>query len=375
MFLSELVDCIDNRTVNVLLNEIVAATSTEEPLVHSKVVNPHNFNYLIEPGQLVCGADQGESLFLIVYVHSEPSNLKRRICIRETWSKQSMFRRVRLVFMLGLSMDTRQNELVRLESSMYGDIVQENFMDSYKNLTYKGIMAMKWLSERCSRVPYVLKADDDMVVNTFTLVRHLYNMNRRQIATQRTIMCLVWVGMGVIRDKSSKWYISPAEFAKNTYDTYCSGSAFILTGDLTAPMFNVSFYIKFFWVDDFHISGQMAKAVNASHYAFNSLYMINTYLVESTFLNSKQHLYTVFGHLPSHLNAIYSIWDYIVRFQLTRFPSLFKANATLVQPNDFKYLSSFKWSTDIWQPLIEAQYEPSFDDYDTKLDKSITVDI
>ena len=29
-------------------------------------------------------------------------------------------------------------ELVKLESGIYGDIVMEDFIDSYKNLTYKG---------------------------------------------------------------------------------------------------------------------------------------------------------------------------------------------------------------------------------------------
>ncbi len=42
-------------------------------------------------------------------------------------------------------------ELVKLESGIYGDIVMEDFIDSYKNLTYKG-----WINFfKCSKSKYL----------------------------------------------------------------------------------------------------------------------------------------------------------------------------------------------------------------------------
>ena len=49
-----------------------------------------------------------------------------------------MFRDLRIVFMMGYTSDFKAKELVRLESGLYNDIVMEDFVDSYKNLTYKG---------------------------------------------------------------------------------------------------------------------------------------------------------------------------------------------------------------------------------------------
>ena len=38
-------------------------------------------------------------------------------------------------------------------------------------------MAMKWLSQYCTNAKYILKVDDDIIVNTFTLLRHLKSLN------------------------------------------------------------------------------------------------------------------------------------------------------------------------------------------------------
>ena len=49
---------------------------------------------------------------------------------------------------------------------------QGNFLDTYKNLTYKHMMGYKWLHRHCPNQPkYVVKADDDVFVEIF----HLYH--------------------------------------------------------------------------------------------------------------------------------------------------------------------------------------------------------
>ena len=49
-----------------------------------------------------------------------------------------MFKGLRLVFMMGNSQNQKVKESLALEAHYYNDIVQEDFHDSYKNLTYKG---------------------------------------------------------------------------------------------------------------------------------------------------------------------------------------------------------------------------------------------
>lgn len=233
------------------------------------IVNPHNFSYLHNPGYRVCKGD----VYLLVYVHSSPGNYKRRTLIRETWASQMIFPQLRLVFMLGKSIESKVMKSISYESAVYHDIVQEDFIDAYKNLTYKGIMALKWTATYCERAKFVLKADDDILVNTYTMIRHLENLEKHMKSIKNTLFCLLWRSMPVLRDSDSKWYVSKDEFPMDEFPPYCSGSgeipfrrlktrsnsilfsAFILTNDMPKKMFVYLFIQKliFIWFDLFKL--------------------------------------------------------------------------------------------------------------------------
>ena len=167
---------------------------------HKSIVNPHNFSYILNPGFTVCGQN-ASNVFLLVYVHSGPTNYRRRTVIRETWATQSLFPQLRLVFMIGKATEGSVMKAIAYENELHQDIVQEDFLDAYKNLTYKGIMALKWVSTYCRQTKYVLKVDDDIVVNTFTLINHLKFLDKHSPKMQGTILCLLWESMGVMRDR------------------------------------------------------------------------------------------------------------------------------------------------------------------------------
>ncbi len=167
------------------------------------IVNPHNFSYIHNPGYSVCN-DSISSVYILVYVHSGPTNYQRRVVIRETWATQTLFPDLRLVFMIGKALDQSIMKALEYENEIYQDIVQEDFIDAYKNLTYKGIMALKWISIYCSQTKYILKVDDDIVVNTFTLINHLKFLDKHRPNRQNTILCLLWQAMIVMRDRLEK---------------------------------------------------------------------------------------------------------------------------------------------------------------------------
>jgi len=84
-----------------------------------------------------------------------------------------------VIFTMGDSGDRIAENAVRAESRLYHDIVQQNFYDSYKNLSYKGIMWLKWIATYCHRAKYIVKVDDDIVVNIFNLALHLKTLYDR----------------------------------------------------------------------------------------------------------------------------------------------------------------------------------------------------
>lgn len=82
---------------------------------------------------------------LLMLVHSAPENFLKRNIVRETWGQQSTD--VALLFLVGSS-DEHQTSL-KVENRKYKDLIQGNFRDAYRNMTYKHVMALKWATYHC----------------------------------------------------------------------------------------------------------------------------------------------------------------------------------------------------------------------------------
>ena len=57
-----------------------------------------------------------------------------------------------------------------------------DFKEDYFNLTIKHVFALKWIASYCNDVSYILKADDDVIVN-LPLLQHIIEISplRRSI--------------------------------------------------------------------------------------------------------------------------------------------------------------------------------------------------
>lgn len=288
------------------------------------VVNPHPFRYVINAETLCAeaGADAGGAdVFVVVYVHSAPSHYKRRMVIRQTWGDAKQYTdNIRVVFFAGSGSSSGVERALAFEAEQYGDIVQEDFYDSYRNLTYKGIAALKWISHFCSEAKFVLKTDDDMFVNMFTLIRHLKRLQetRRRRRRGRTgavdhlLMCLVWHNMPVLR--SGKWKVSRSDWKADFYPAYCSGSAFVMSIDVAVALHSVSYFVPFFWVDDVYVTGLLPlKLGTIRHSQFMSAYILNGKALEEKFSGAQWYRY-VFCHVHD-LSAMHTVWKKVVAIE------------------------------------------------------------
>ena len=211
--------------------------------------------------------------------------------------------------------------------------MQEDFIDAYHNLTYKGIAALKWITHFCSHSKYILKSDDDIFVNMFTLIRHLQGISEFGVENRNLIMCLVWRHMPVMR--TGKWKVSADDFKDQYYPTYCSGSAFIMSTDLAVAMHNVSYYVPFFWVDDFYITGLLLLKLNITHKQFMSTYVLDGRKLEEKFTGSKWYMY-VFSHVHN-LNSIQNVWIKMVALEHGDIKAEIKWAAPGKLPNEKEY--------------------------------------
>ena len=82
----------------------------------------------------------------------------------------------KIVFSIGQSENVTINEMIAEEFFLYEDILQlNNFIDSYNNLTTKIMRSFKWIARYCTNAQYILRINDDVMVNTFSLIKYFKN--------------------------------------------------------------------------------------------------------------------------------------------------------------------------------------------------------
>ena len=73
----------------------------------------------------------------------------RRAMLRSSWLDPEQLSsrlelQLRVVFMMGSSVDPAEQKYAEYESEMYGDVVQYSFIDDYQNNTYKAMSYLKY---------------------------------------------------------------------------------------------------------------------------------------------------------------------------------------------------------------------------------------
>ncbi|KAL3226708.1 hypothetical protein MRX96_024772 [Rhipicephalus microplus] len=86
------------------------------------------------------------------------------------------------------------------EARSVGDVVVFPFVDTYRNLTYKFVYGLKWANDNCREsVRFVVKIDDDALVNVFLLADYLKNVTGP--AAETSVHCLAWMRTPVVRKR------------------------------------------------------------------------------------------------------------------------------------------------------------------------------
>lgn len=138
----------------------------------------YTFSYILNKPNICSGS---RVLTLLIVVLSSTINFAQREVIRETWGAAACRRGYRLVFLIGRPMLKPDQSKILYEDTKHGDLVQADFTDSYRNLTLKSIAMVRWSNEYCPGPQFVLKIDDDMLLNVWGLadrVRRLQGVKR-----------------------------------------------------------------------------------------------------------------------------------------------------------------------------------------------------
>ena len=262
------------------------------------------YKFVINPGYKMCSAKR--NLTLIAFVPISVSNFKSRLAIRHTWANNNLFNGLRVVFLTGLSKEAKVNRNLAIESEIYGDIVQADFQDTYKNLTIKTVMGFKWIAEFCNNTKFVLKVDDDVVVNTHFLLKYLNTIWKSR--PQNTFLCKV-LQKNVIRNPKSKFFVSKQVYKDDVYPTYCLGACYLFTADLTPKLATTSDKTRFFGFEDLFATGFMGVKLRANYLNFTKFYFFENQ-VPGLFANNslRKVMESTFYVYVNSLDRFYPTW-------------------------------------------------------------------
>lgn len=259
------------------------------------------FRFVID----VSGVCDLRTLVLII-VCSAWENASRREIIRATWASLEDHQ-LRVLFIVGLPKQDNRTEdhqrALEQESSNRGDLLQADFIDSYANLSLKSVAMLQWAESSCQSARFLVKADDDVLVNTPLLLRDLALTRHR-----RFVMGNVIAGARPSRDRSSKWFTSPTAYPRDFYPKYISGAAYVISGDLVRDLYLAAIRGEVFWIEDVFITGLLlavngSDVINAQH-IYNGKFDIQKEFNDPCAL--KRH---ILRHLsdPTDMTALWSV--------------------------------------------------------------------
>jgi hypothetical protein len=177
----------------------------------------HNSEYYLNPKGLICEPFR-KKILLIAFVILAPEHFEKRNAIRSTWGSKTLAPNdFKLIFTIGQSKNSTVNEKIVEEFKLHKDILQiNNFTDSYFNMTTKIMKSFRWVSMYCPNAQYVLRINDDVMVNTFGLINYLKNIKYRKNQLYGRLLR----NTVPIRSIYHKHFVSVKQFPDSHYPDY-----------------------------------------------------------------------------------------------------------------------------------------------------------
>ncbi|XP_067676195.1 beta-1,3-galactosyltransferase 1-like [Haliotis asinina] len=238
-------------------------------------------------------------------VHSSTGYYNRRQRLRKIFQNRKTFENytVRHVFLLGQRNDVNIQNSINQEFNQHGDIVQGRFLDSYKNLTYKAVMGVKWISQNCRNVKYVIKIDDDVYTDLHNFFTHVYHP---YLGDNRVLCWPVNMPYGIIRRKG-KWKVPQFVFRHYQFFPvdYCSGFGVIIPGNIVPVLYKAVLTMPLLWIDDVFLYGMVRCFITGMHDLGDDLYKEENEDVSKCF-KKPSTCKLIFAHLDK--KQILQVW-------------------------------------------------------------------
>ena len=246
-------------------------------LAETKNLSLTTYNSFGRPRFLIDNDICDENTKILVYVHSAPSYFQKREAMRQTWCNTSLFKDagLKVAFFVGRSEAVTTDKAIQVESEQHHDIIQVDYIDAYRNLTFKVASALTWINTRCNNTKWIVKTDDDMVVDMYGFINQFLPKHDKAKKTMAGLCKGAGNPMLVILRDGGKWGISSDYFqGQKCYKPYCIGAITFFTGDLVAELYQAIKDVQYFWLEDVYFSRMlMERVINNSviHLPYESI--------------------------------------------------------------------------------------------------------
>ncbi|CAG9822550.1 unnamed protein product [Phaedon cochleariae] len=213
----------------------------------------------------------------LIIVTSYFGNVETRSAMRRAFSQEDLKQlNLRRIFLLGKAPTDKYTtqKAIENESLRFKDIIQGNFIEAYRNLTFKHVMGLKWAARNCFNAKFVIKMDDDIVVNIEKISSILNSL--RVSNHNKLIAGYVLRNMVPIREPANKWFVTEEEYSLSAYPLFVSGWFYVTTPQTCKNLVNLSNTTRYFWIDDTYVTGILAKKLRIKHYDIKKYFTVHS---------------------------------------------------------------------------------------------------
>ncbi|KAH9490058.1 Beta-1,3-galactosyltransferase 1 [Bulinus truncatus] len=252
-----------NSTVDLSRGAVNSRRVIDKSHSTMQVTNSGPGNYMIHP-TVSC---RHRDVTLAICVSSSRSNFEARKAIRETWGQynDAPDKQTALLFFVGTETShvsgrlSSSQQMLESESVKFGDIVQDSFVDSLRNLTLKTLSILNWVDIYCPKSQFVLKVDDDSYVNVPLLLDHLRFLVNTSDRNVSFIFGQLANSLVPIRDPRSDRFVSLRDYKETLYPSFVYGNAYAMTAAAARALCEASGATPFFYLEDVYVTGLCSR--------------------------------------------------------------------------------------------------------------------
>ncbi|CAJ0932169.1 unnamed protein product, partial [Mesorhabditis belari] len=199
----------------------------------------------------------------VIIVHSSVANFERREVIRKTYGEEKYRKKYgyEVIFVTGRKAENVLfDKWIHEESNQHEDILQGDFIDSYENITIKGLLWLRYVSVSCPWSSFVLHLDDDIIFDVNQIFMQLIDFK----LDDNSVICLTTTYQSgeIVRDPKARWFVSYTAFSEDTYPAYCAGAAYLLLAERLPGIIREITKYEYIPIDDVVITGIARKRLD-----------------------------------------------------------------------------------------------------------------